>query len=402
MALLVLLSRNSLFCLLYCLLAFPSFSQDQAQRKESKRVWTNDDLGRLAARPVENASASPGPNSTSQGEKLEKQYFRARDVNWYASQLKPLNAELDDIDAQLRGMRQARKDGRGTTGAVSLDQEPEGITTDAQIKLLELRRTQVLKQIDDLEDQSRRNGLEPGNVRSATSQGTPNAGEVDSATAGSVQEGSGQDEPKIVDAEQAIQREMEHLKRAINEKDLLQRNATLQRRQLTSNPEYLTRHVGDFKLASAENEIKEKDDEIQLAQGRLAELQDHLEELNLNRRRTAVTKQFATTGRSTGALPPTGPKSEEDWRKEFSDMHYKIRMAQSELDVLQRELNVSLIQYDPNPAKAMRESITRRQINERRKKIDDKKADIQRLKQEESDLEDELRYAGGDPGWSRE
>ena len=83
-------------------------------------------------------------------------------------------------------------------------------------------------------------------------------------------------------------------------------------------------------------------------------------------------------------------------------MHYKIRMAQSELDILQRELNVSLIQYDPNPARAMRESITRRQTNERRKKIDDKKAEVSQLKQQESDMEDELRHAGGDAGWARD
>jgi hypothetical protein len=32
------------------------------------------------------------------------------------------------------------------------------------------------------------------------------------------------------------------------------------------------------------------------------------------------------------------PKDEAYWRKRFAEMHYNIRMAQSELDILQREL----------------------------------------------------------------
>ena len=385
-----------MFCFLSCSLAVPAFSQDHAQKKDTRRVWTNDALRQLAARPVENATTLLNSNDPAQAADPEKHYFRAKDVKWYASQLKPLRAELDDIDAQLRKLRQAHKDGRGSTGAVSLDQEPEGITTDAQIQLLEQRRTRVLQRIDELEDQSRRNGLAPGDVRSQTAQETPDKGEPGSATAG-----SGLEEPEIVEAEKAIQREMEYLKRVNNEKDLLQRNLALQRRQLTSNPEYITRHVGDSKLASAENEIKEKDDEIQSAQQKLDDLQDHLEDLKLNRH-TKVSEQPPAPDSPSKASAPNPAKSEEEWRKEFSEVQYKVRMAQSELDVLQRELNVSLIQYDPNPAKAMRESITRRQINERRKKTDDKKAEIHGLRQQESDLEDELRHAGGDPGWSRE
>jgi len=397
MSFLVPLSRTSMFCFLCCYLVVLAFSQDQPRKKDEKRIWTNDDLRHLAARPVENATGSSSSEDPSQVAKPEKHYVRTKDVRWYASQLKPLNVELEGINAQLHKFRQARKDGRGTVGALALDQDPEGITTDAQIQILEQHRTQVLQRIDELEDQARRNGLAPGDVRSQTTLDTPHTVEPDSATAG-----SGQDDPEIAEAEKAVQSETEHLKRVNNEKDLLQRNLVLQRRQLTSNPEFITRHVGDSKLASAENEIKGKDDEIQSAQQRLADLQDHLEDLKLNPRHTALGQQRLATGSASKASAPNHAKSEADWRKEFSEMHYKIRMAQSELDILQRELNVSLIQYDPNPAKAMRESITRRQINERRKKIDDKKAEVSQLKQQESDMEDELRHAGGDAGWARD
>jgi len=69
---------------------------------------------------------------------------------------------------------------------------------------------------------------------------------------------------------------------------------------------------------------------------------------------------------------------------------------------LQRELNLGLVQYDPNPATAMKETVTRKEINEHRKAIEDKKKEITELKKQRDDLEDALRHAGGPAGWARE
>jgi len=43
----------------------------------------------------------------------------------------------------------------------------------------------------------------------------------------------------------------------------------------------------------------------------------------------------------------------------------------------------------------------RSDINERTAKIDAKKKELDALNQKLSDMEDELRRAGGDPGWAR-
>jgi len=63
---------------------------------------------------------------------------------------------------------------------------------------------------------------------------------------------------------------------------------------------------------------------------------------------------------------------------------------------------VGLVQYDPNPSTAMKESITRKRINEHRKAIEDKKKEITELKKQRDNLEDALRHAGGPAGWARE
>jgi len=95
------------------------------------------------------------------------------------------------------------------------------------------------------------------------------------------------------------------------------------------------------------------------------------------------------------------PNSEKAWRKRFADQHKKISDAELELDVLQRELEKSDVQYYSDPQKAMHEQFTRNEINEKTAKIEAKRKQIADLKQQLSDLEDQLRASGGDAGWAR-
>jgi len=94
-------------------------------------------------------------------------------------------------------------------------------------------------------------------------------------------------------------------------------------------------------------------------------------------------------------------KDEAYWRGRFAQLRTKLSQAQKELDILQRELRLNEVQYYSDPNQALRQQLTREEINEQRKKIDEKQAEVQQIQQEISNLEDELRQAGGNPGWAR-
>ncbi|HMD09986.1 MAG TPA: hypothetical protein VKH63_20800 [Candidatus Acidoferrum sp.] len=96
-----------------------------------------------------------------------------------------------------------------------------------------------------------------------------------------------------------------------------------------------------------------------------------------------------------------GDDAEKAWRKRFQDLRDKIAAAEKELDILQREDDKAQLQYYNDPTKAMNEQYTRKDINDKNAKIDRKKQEIEDLKKQHSDLEDELRKSGGDPGWAR-
>jgi hypothetical protein len=111
--------------------------------------------------------------------------------------------------------------------------------------------------------------------------------------------------------------------------------------------------------------------------------------------------QPATDANAAPAANP-GKADEKAWRDKFRGQRDQIARLEKELDVLQREQDKAQVQYYPDPQKALSEGYSRKDINEKDTKIAAKKDEIDKAKQGLSDLEDELRKSGGDPGWSRE
>jgi chromosome segregation ATPase len=121
---------------------------------------------------------------------------------------------------------------------------------------------------------------------------------------------------------------------------------------------------------------------------------------------------ISTVGQSTTPAAPAAPnapgtpatpdrkKMEADWRKKFGDARQRLTLAQKDLDIMQRELAVLQVQFYPDPNQAMQQQHDRSDINEKLQKIEDKKAEVAKLEQAITDLQDELRRAGGDPSWA--
>jgi hypothetical protein len=100
------------------------------------------------------------------------------------------------------------------------------------------------------------------------------------------------------------------------------------------------------------------------------------------------------------AKPAEPKKDEAYWKKRFADLRTKLSIAQKDLDVSQRELNLLQTQYYADPNKALQQQLTRDDINAKTAKVDEKKQQVADLTQAIEDLKDEMRHAGGEPGWA--
>lgn len=116
---------------------------------------------------------------------------------------------------------------------------------------------------------------------------------------------------------------------------------------------------------------------------------------------SAVGSSSPASAESSAASSPASTNDEKAWRERFAKLHHKLDQDQEELDVMQRELGVLNVQYYNDPVKAMQQQYSRNDINEKTAKIDAKKKEIEADQQAINDAEDDLRKAGGDPGWAR-
>jgi hypothetical protein len=96
---------------------------------------------------------------------------------------------------------------------------------------------------------------------------------------------------------------------------------------------------------------------------------------------------------------PGEVKDEAYFRRKFAEARRALADDSKELDVLQREFGLKQTQYYSDPNVAMREQYSREDLSKTQADIDAKKADVAKDQQVISDLEDDLRKSGGEPGW---
>jgi len=108
----------------------------------------------------------------------------------------------------------------------------------------------------------------------------------------------------------------------------------------------------------------------------------------------------ATPG--AAAAPKPEVKDETYWRAKFAEARKKLADDTREVDILQREYNLKQQQFYLDPNVALREQNSRTDLNKTLEQINTKKQDVERDQQAITALEDQLRQAGGNAGWSRE
>jgi len=389
------------------------FAQESTDKPKPKKVWTDDDLKAPGTGKPTGAASSGAATVAASAEDSEAssavagaagrvRYTRDKDPKWYARELQPLREELAKVNTEIRSLQEARKDGKGVTDAVALEEEPEGVNPDGQMDLLKAERAELVRKIDELEEQARHHAITPGDLRDERLAQSESVATTSAAASEGTATSASSDVAKELEREIADGKEQ--LEDSRKESDLLQRDLKLELQQEKSSPEPHSRRDRTPESVLTTGLLNDKHVEAGELEKKIAELEDKLKEEQLNVGGSsggASTKSTATGSPIDDALA-NAAEVEAQWRRQFASIDYKIRMAKTELDILQRELNLGQVQYSPNPSTTMKEEYTRKRINEQRKAIEDKKKQLVDLNAIRAELEEELRHAGGPAGWGRQ
>ena len=187
--------------------AAPAFAQDSQTAPPSqtaknppqkpKKVWTNDDVADLRGTAgVTTATITPaegGAQQTAQAPAAdagkEKPLPPEKDPKAYRAKLEPLRKQLADVEAKIKDTQDALNKPIDGTNKIKLGQaapsmrpqdQPPGydakrpddaiygnqiVRPQDQLAAYEKRRQELQQQIDDLEAQARKNGIDPGDIR---------------------------------------------------------------------------------------------------------------------------------------------------------------------------------------------------------------------------------------------
>ena len=113
--------------------------------KKPKKVWTEDDMGKLGNK----VSVVGGSNSATTANGPARS--GSRDTSYYRDRLTPLRQQLERIETQIRDLQTAKLGGR------------ENIAR--SLERLEAQKKEVQGKIDAVEDEARKDGIEPGQLR---------------------------------------------------------------------------------------------------------------------------------------------------------------------------------------------------------------------------------------------
>lgn len=375
----------------------------------AKKVWTNDDLEQLGAEAkisvVGFSATPPEAGATASVE----HYEIAKDAARYRVQLTALRSEQEAIASELARLQNFRRNASGMTGALGLLQQNPALGPDAQIQLLTQRQREISQQIVAIEAEAARNGIEPGELRAeATAEEQARVQDVLAPPPGSEEIDQDSHVQKI---KQYIEEERARLFLAEKQLDLDLREGYLEGQQVYSKPDYTSTHAGDDKISALNERAVNKQAEIQQIEAAI----DSLEQQLADTRRWVAAQpkdrlaeaEKAEARREQLAAERETPEEklqrmETIWRARFAELRRELEIAERAAAIQQREWAVAGVQYYSDPETTLREQITRNEIWTDTLAIPDHREQVQQLRQKLSDLEDELRHAGGDLGWARE
>jgi hypothetical protein len=138
----------------------PASTDPQTKTPASKKVWTNENLGGARGKVSivgdnRNQKYTPTPNKPADPGTVS----RIRDS------LKKIQSQLDGVNQQLSSFKEFQE---GETVTQSSDEIPSGYTrvpVNQQIPVIQEKKKKLQAQIDDLLDEARKKGIEPGQLR---------------------------------------------------------------------------------------------------------------------------------------------------------------------------------------------------------------------------------------------
>jgi len=143
-------------------------AQATPEKKKPKKVWTNDEVKALpgevsvVGQPQQRVKSRQGAgydSTSAEGDNQDAQ------IENYHQQIAELHNQIDAADQRIAELKNFKGENSSPTGGINPNKGYNMVPVEDQIKQLEAKKKKLQGQIDDLENEARKNGIDPGKLR---------------------------------------------------------------------------------------------------------------------------------------------------------------------------------------------------------------------------------------------
>jgi peptidoglycan hydrolase CwlO-like protein len=146
----------------------PSKPTSSAEIRKPKKVWTNDEIkstkGSISVVGDSSGSSQDLDVKKSPRPSGEKD-LRQQRIDKYRNQIQDLQAQIDAADLRITQLRNFKGENTAPSGGINPAHSYNMVPLEDQVKQLEEKKKQLTAKIEDLENEAKKNGIEPGELR---------------------------------------------------------------------------------------------------------------------------------------------------------------------------------------------------------------------------------------------
>jgi hypothetical protein len=135
--------------------------------EKSKKVWTNEEVGNLqgTVSVVGTGRAGEHQNQSSQDVYGAGADPRRGKILRYRAAIAELRKKIDAADQRIAQLKNFKANDSSPSGGINPNRGYNMVPLEEQVKQLEAKKKQLLVNIEELENQAKKEGIEPGELR---------------------------------------------------------------------------------------------------------------------------------------------------------------------------------------------------------------------------------------------
>jgi hypothetical protein len=140
----------------------PTADPSAAERKKTKKVWTNDDMGGASGNVISQVgdSKNSAPDKSAAAKLPSPQVVAA-----FRKQLATFQAQLSNLEKQIADLKSFTKGEAPGANGLQLHKSYSTEPVEDQLRKLEEKRRLLAAKMDAVFDAARKQGIEPGQLR---------------------------------------------------------------------------------------------------------------------------------------------------------------------------------------------------------------------------------------------